>query len=186
MFGFAYASKENGAVFSHMAVMYAYALYSKGFPEAGWKVVQQLLRQCMAFSKSRILPGIPEYFDDRGQGMYPYLTGAGSWMLLTMQTQVFGARGEEGALTLEPKLLRCQFDRSGSAEITCNAVGRCFQVRYENPHGLEPWDYQIGRVQIGDAIFPCGQTKFTLPSAQLPAGQCLKIIVSLEPKKGEK
>ena len=26
MFGFAYGSKENGAVFSHMAVMYAYAL----------------------------------------------------------------------------------------------------------------------------------------------------------------
>ncbi len=31
MFGFAYGEKENGAVFSHMAVMYANALYRRGF-----------------------------------------------------------------------------------------------------------------------------------------------------------
>ena len=31
MFGFAYGEKENGAVFSHMAVMYANALYKQGF-----------------------------------------------------------------------------------------------------------------------------------------------------------
>ena len=31
MFGFAYGEKENGAVFSHMAVMYANALYQRGF-----------------------------------------------------------------------------------------------------------------------------------------------------------
>lgn len=29
MFGFAYGEKENGAVFSHMAVMYANALYRR-------------------------------------------------------------------------------------------------------------------------------------------------------------
>ena len=31
MFGFAYGEKENGAVFSHMTVMYANALYRRGF-----------------------------------------------------------------------------------------------------------------------------------------------------------
>ena len=31
MFGFAYGEKENGAVFSHMTVMYANALYQRGF-----------------------------------------------------------------------------------------------------------------------------------------------------------
>ncbi len=31
MFGFAYGEKENGAVVSHMAVMYANALYKQGF-----------------------------------------------------------------------------------------------------------------------------------------------------------
>ena len=31
MFGFAYGEKENGAVFSHMAVMYGNALYKNGY-----------------------------------------------------------------------------------------------------------------------------------------------------------
>ena len=36
MFGFAYGEKkENGAVFSHMAVMYANALYKQGFIKRG-------------------------------------------------------------------------------------------------------------------------------------------------------
>ncbi len=34
-FGFAYGHKENGAMFSHMAVMYANALYQRGMAIAG-------------------------------------------------------------------------------------------------------------------------------------------------------
>ena len=37
MFGFAYGEKENGAVFSHMTVMFANALYRRGFAKEGWK-----------------------------------------------------------------------------------------------------------------------------------------------------
>ena len=37
MFGFAYGEKENGAVFSHMTVMYANALYQRGFVKEGYK-----------------------------------------------------------------------------------------------------------------------------------------------------
>ena len=43
MFGFAYGEKENGAVFSHMAVMYANALYRRGFAQEGNKALQALL-----------------------------------------------------------------------------------------------------------------------------------------------
>ena len=82
MFGFAYGSKENGAVFCHMAVMYAYALLLRGRKEAAEKVIDLLIGQSMDFEKARIYPGIPEYFDINGRGMYPYLTGAASWLLL--------------------------------------------------------------------------------------------------------
>lgn len=108
MFGFAYVNKENGAVFCHMAVMYAYALYTRGFAAEGWRVLELLYRQSADFARSELLPGIPEYFDDRGRGMYPYLTGAGSWLLLTLQTQAFGVRGLHGDLLLEPKLTAVQ------------------------------------------------------------------------------
>ncbi len=185
MFGFAYGSKENGAVFCHMAVMYAYALYSQGFPEAGWRVLEQLLSQAANFPKSRMFPGIPEYFDDRGQGMYPYLTGAASWMLLTMQTQVFGVRGEGGALVLEPKLLARQFDRSGTAEILCRSLGRTLRVRYENPEGLEPWEYQLGQVNIGQQVIQCESGKLTLSPDQLPNGETVTVTATLIPREWE-
>lgn len=69
---------ENGAVFSHMAVMYANALYKRGFAKEGYKALQALEKQAMNFEVSHIYPGIPEYFNARGRGMYHYLTGAAS------------------------------------------------------------------------------------------------------------
>lgn len=148
MFGFAYGTKENGAVFSHMAVMYAYALYSRGFVEAGDRVLQCLYRQSTAFAQSRILPGIPEYFDMRGRGMYPYLTGAASWFVLTMRTQVFGVRGDLGNLVIEPRLTASQFGEDGSARLSCQFAGKKLTVCFHNPLGLDYGEYQIESVQI--------------------------------------
>ena len=47
MFGFAYGEKENGAVFSHMAVMYGNALYKNGYAKEGHKVLETLLDAAM-------------------------------------------------------------------------------------------------------------------------------------------
>ncbi|MFR8427334.1 MAG: hypothetical protein ACLVCH_06935 [Roseburia inulinivorans] len=44
MFGFAYGEKENGAVFSHMTVMYANALYQRGF-------IRKDTRHCRHFGR---------------------------------------------------------------------------------------------------------------------------------------
>ena len=64
MFGFAYGEKENGAVFSHMAVMYSNALYQRGFAKEGNKVLQALLDAAMEFDNSKMYPGLPEYFEN--------------------------------------------------------------------------------------------------------------------------
>lgn len=87
MFGFAVV-KRKGAVFSHMAVMYANALYKRGFIKEGYKVLKNLLDSAMDFESSIMYPGIPEYFDNDGRGLYAYLTGAASWYMLTMITEV--------------------------------------------------------------------------------------------------
>lgn len=167
MFGFSYGSKENGAVFCHMAVMYAYALYSRGFAEEGWRVLEYLYNQSADFARSRILPGIPEYFDERGQGMYPYLTGSGSWLLLTLQTQVFGVRGKNGNLMLEPKLLPCHFGTDGVAEIRCVSVGRELLIRYHNPQGLTWGKYRIGKIRCGESGWEGNDTSIVIPGEDL-------------------
>ena len=182
MFGFAYGSKENGAVFSHMAVMYAYALYSRGLAKEGWRVLEKLYRQSTDFSRSHTLPGIPEYFDERGQGMYPYLTGAASWMLLTLQTQVFGVRGRMGDLVLEPKLTAELFDSAGAAEIQCTAAGRRVNVRYLNPDALDWGEYEIAAVTCGGEQWTVGGPAAVLLRKELPGSNSLSLTVMLSRK----
>ncbi len=184
MFGFAYGSKENGAVFSHMAVMYAYALYSRGLAHEGWKVLERLYLQSRDFARSLILPGIPEYFDERGQGMYPYLTGAASWYLLTMQTQVFGVCGKLGDLLVSPKLTAEMFDASGCAEIECNSVGKKLHVKFMNPQSLDWGEYKIASVTCGERTWTGEGTTVIIPKGELPADEQLSLTVTIC-RKGE-
>ena len=93
LFGFAFGLKENGAVFSHMATMYANSLYHRGYAKEGYKVINSLFKHCDNYSKSGIYPGIPEYVSQRGRGMYHhYLTGAASWMLITVLNEMYGVK----------------------------------------------------------------------------------------------
>ena len=131
MFGFSYGQKENGAVFSHMTVMFGNALYSRGFVSEGWKVLGSLYRHATDFGQSKIYPGIPEYFDPKGRGVYHYLTGAASWLMLTVLTEMFGIRGSFGDMCFEPKLLPSQFDSEGKASVSFEFNGKPVTVVYK-------------------------------------------------------
>ena len=143
MFGFAYGEKENGAVFSHMAVMYGNALYSRGFAKEGFKALNALSEAAMNFNVSHMYPGVPEYFDAKGRGKYPYLTGAASWYLLTMITEVFGVKGEAGNLCIAPALLKEQFDSNGEAKISLNFAEKRFDIVFTNPSMLQVGSYKV-------------------------------------------
>ena len=160
MFGFAYGEKENGAVFSHMTVMYAYALYRRGFATKGWKALKALADTSLNFETSCIYPGIPEYFRTDGRGVYHYLTGAASWFMLTMVTEVFGVQGKSGDLVLYPKLLAEQFDNNGQTSIVVPFAGKNFHITYNNPHYKDFGDYVVASancdnqpLSITDAAF---------------------------------
>lgn len=148
MFGFAYGQKENGAVFSHMAVMYAKALYERGFIKEGYKVINSLYSHAGDIEHSRIYPGIPEYFMPNGRGVYHYLTGAASWLLLTVLTEMYGIKGLNGNLMLSPKLLAEQFDSEGKASVKCKFAGRSITVTYINKDKREYGSYSIKKVSI--------------------------------------
>ena len=157
MFGFAYGEKENGAVFSHMTVMYANALYRRGFAREGYKALQTLAETAMDFDTSRIYPGIPEYFNAEGHGLYHYLTGAASWYMLTFITQVFGVRGEMGQLVIEPKLVREQFDASGKARISLRFAGKAYEITLQNPEHLDYGCYRVASASCnGEALLTEG------------------------------
>ncbi len=147
LFGFAYGHKENGAVFSHMATMYANALYKRGFAKEGFKVIDSLFKHCSDFSVCGIYPGIPEYVNSSGRGMYHYLTGAASWLLLTVLNEMFGIKGVRGDLVLEPKLLECQFV-DGIASACCMFNGLKLNVSFKNPLNLEVGEYSVSEIFV--------------------------------------
>ena len=163
MFGFAFGEKENGAVFSHMAVMYANALYTRGFAKEGYKALDALYRQSMDFETSRIYPGIPEYFGKDGRGLYHYLTGAASWYMLTVITQMFGVHGEAGGLAIRPQLLLKQFDAENKAAISLKFMGITWEITIENPNRLEVGSYVVGKAYLDGAsrVVDAAQVRYT-------------------------
>lgn len=168
MFGFAYGHKENGAVFSHMTTMYANALYRRGFGQEGYRALHTLYEQVADFKTSKIYPGIPEYFNDRGRGMYHYLTGAASWMMLTVITQMFGVKGNCGDLVLAPQLMKEQF-QDGRAGLTLNFGKRRWHIVYVNTQNAEAGAYRIGSVTLDGRQLAVPEDGVRIPLTEITA-----------------
>jgi len=130
LFGFAYGHKENGAMFSHMAIMYSNALYKQGYGKEGFRVIQLLFEHMKSFETSKIYPGIPEYVDAKGRGMYHYLTGSASWLILTMLNEVYGIQGHFGDLIIAPSIPRYLLKADNSVGLTTYFADRLLKVTY--------------------------------------------------------
>lgn len=153
-FSFVYGDKENGAVFSHMVVMFAYALYSQGYAQEGYKALNSLYNMAANTKKSKIYPCLPEYFDLSGRGMYSYLTGSASWFMLTLLTQTFGVKGQNGDLLIEPKLSGEQFRSTYKISITRTFAARKLKIVFINPKRLTAGKYRIKRFKLNAEWMP--------------------------------
>jgi len=174
-FSFAYGDKENGAVFSHMVVMFAYALYKQGYSQEGWRALSSLYKMAANTARSKIYPCLPEYFDLSGRGMYAYLTGSASWFMLTLLTRSFGARGLDGDLLIEPKLSAEQFKSTDKLSISRVFAARKLKIIFLNPQRLEAGKYRIKRFLLNAERFPIAETtRIVLPR---------KVITSLPKEK---
>jgi cellobiose phosphorylase len=141
-------------MFCHMAVMFAYALYARGRTHEGFRVLHTIYEQSRDFEHSRIYPGIPEYFNARGRGMYPYLTGSASWYLVTLLTMAFGVRGRLGDLALRPQLVVSQFDERGEASVETVFADRRLRVVYHNPKRHDAGQYQVRGLRLNGTKVP--------------------------------
>lgn len=186
LFGFAYGHKENGAMFSHMAVMYANALYKRGFAHAGHKVLDSIYQHSIELDSAKMYPGIPEYFDPRGRGMYPYLTGSASWMILTLVTEVFGVKGDLGLVVFEPKLLLSQFGESSNIIIDTLVGGKRKQVIYENPDKLDFGSYEVKDVFVDGKKQVFTKTKFGVKMNQAIKGEEVRIVLGANKEETER
>jgi cellobiose phosphorylase len=107
-------------------------------------------------------PGIPEYFNPNGRGMYPYLTGSAAWYLFTLLTESFGVKGHLGDLLLEPKLVTEQFTYSDQLTIRTFFGERHLVVNYKNPGKYSYGEYQIGKLSVNGVEKPVQKNSSSL------------------------
>ena len=119
-------------------------------------------------------PGIPEYVNERGRGMYPYLTGSASWYLLTLVTEAFGVKGKLGDLVLQPKLVLEQFDKTGKASVTTYFAEHILEIIYDNPNHLDYGGYKIHSASLNGRLINSSETFVAIPRED---------ILALDPEK---
>jgi len=158
-----------------MVVMFAHALYKQGYAAEGWKALSSLYKMAANTEKSKIYPCLPEYFDVTGRGMYSYLTGSASWFMLTLLTQAFGVKGQNGDLLIEPKLLREQFKFSNKLSISRVFAGRKLKIIFINPKRIEWGKYRIKSFMLNSKFFSTDEA----PQIVIPR----EVILSLPKEK---
>ena len=134
-----------------MEVMFANALYRRGMAAEGREAFSALYRMAVDTDRSRIYPGLPEYFNGEGRGLYHYLTGSASWYVLTLLTVVFGVRGRWGDLLLDPRLMPEDFSKTGEASVETSFAGRRLRIVYHNPKRLPYGEYHVEAVLLNGA-----------------------------------
>lgn len=150
-FSFAYGEKENGAFFNHMCVMFAYGLYVRGFVNEGYTVLSSIFKMAADSSTSKIYPGIPEYFNSAGRGMYHYLTGSASWFMVTLLQEVCGIKGWYGNLLLSPKFAPAHLKELGNMSVVTQFAGKKIEVNFCNPKKLSYGFYEIRDITMNGA-----------------------------------
>ena len=146
-----YGEKETGGTFNHMVVMFMNALYSRGYINEAYEVFTTINTLCNDTEKAKIYPGIPEYISHEGRGMYHYLSGSASWLLMTVLTEMFGIKGKAGNLLLKPKLVQKQFDESGIISAKTTFLGENIKVIYNNPLKLDYDEYKIVKIKLNES-----------------------------------
>ena len=134
-------------MFSHMSVMYANALYKRGFVREGYEVLQSIYDLSNDFERAACIRVFPSTSTRRGEGCIPILPGRQAGFA-HYADRGFGVKGNLGHLLLEPKLRPSQFGADGTAVVHTRFAGKELQIVYSNPKRLDYGSYTIQSVTL--------------------------------------
>ena len=157
--GFVYGHKEHGSKWLQQNVMLAYALFSRQQTNMANEIIFDVYRLSTDSSKSKVFPGIPSYLEPGNRGAYAWLTGSSAWMVLSIASQMFGARGEKGDLCIEPQLSLNLFNEEGKASIEFDFQGKRIRLQYFMKSILPIYEFKIGIVNINGIPVVSSQQK---------------------------
>lgn len=106
-------SAENGSVYNHAAVFYAFALYQQGYSDDAFDVLKRMLvNPDDALSKGQLPVFIPNYFrgawkqypSHAGRSSQLFNTGTTAWFYRCLVEELFGLQGVPEGLKIDPRL----------------------------------------------------------------------------------
>jgi len=133
-FSFSYGDKENGSIFSHMNVMFAYALLKNSLNDKAWDILNGLYTLSTDYETSKTFPNLPEYFNLENRGLYSYLTGSASWFIFVLLTEIFGIKGDFSNLLIQPKLCKKIF-MNKSIGVNFKFLNKSVELNYLDKSG---------------------------------------------------
>jgi cellobiose phosphorylase len=163
-YGFSFGDKENGAFFSHMNIMLAYALYERGRIKEGAEVMGSVYN--MSSSEASLIPPVlPEYFNSQARGLYLYLTGSASWYIHTLIEEVLGITYKMGDIVLNPKLIASNF-KLNTITVQSRYNGKVLSFVFRRPFsGKGPYRLRHALVN-GKSLYTSNNT-LLIPSSVL-------------------
>ncbi|MCC2606713.1 GH36-type glycosyl hydrolase domain-containing protein [Planctobacterium marinum] len=130
---------ENGSLYNHAAAFFVYALYQQGHSKTGYATLQQILcRSDQALQKQQLPNFVPNYYRGAspqhpeycGLSSRLFNTGTIAWIMRTITEQIFGLKGTENGLLVQPQLP----PEWPEARVLRTFRGHKLQVRYRrNP-----------------------------------------------------
>ncbi len=154
--GFAYGYKEHGSKWMQQNIMFMYGLFHRNQFDAGFSLFEDIFSLCDDSASSRTFPGIPSYYEPDNRGAYMYLTGSSTWIFLTLVAQIFGIRGQDGDLLINPKISPWFFDNKGEASVSLHFRGQPIRCSFYNPKNHPVGEYKITRITINDQSYYSG------------------------------
>ena len=104
---------ENGAVYNHAAVFYAYSLYTIGESDEAFNILYKMLSIGDSVERRGQLPNfIPNYYrgayyqhpEQAGKSSHLFNTGTVAWYQRCIVEGLCGLKGEQGNLSINPQL----------------------------------------------------------------------------------
>ena len=104
---------ENGSIYNHAAIFYAFSLYQQGQGDDAFRIISQMLPNQKDVEQRQQLPSfVPNYYrgayfqmpEMAGRSSQLFNTGTVAWLYRCVVEQLCGLKGIAGALHIDPKL----------------------------------------------------------------------------------
>ena len=117
---------ENGSVYNHAAVFYAYSLYQQGESQKAFNILYKMIPNIQnAMSQGQLPVFVPNYYrgayyqhpEQAGRSSQLFNTGTIAWLYRCLVEELCGLKGSRGELVVAPQLPDCFESLAGTRKI---------------------------------------------------------------------